>query len=153
VASAVLGASLTLAGQPTEAAEVTGQMNAMREACIAQTRIKSANLLKLVETKRAAGEMDKVAKLEAKFTEVVESCVDLAKADERIAKADERIASETAKGKELDAKKSELDAKKSELDAKKSELDAKLVTLNLIEKTGEEISTELKKRIQIIDDF
>lgn len=56
-----------------------------------------------------------------------------------MAKKDDLILEQTAIGKELDAKKSELDAK--------------IVKLAELDKTGAELSAELKKRIQIVDDF
>ena len=64
VAGAALGVSLALGGSPAEAAGPAARMDEVRNTCVAETRVKKESLLKLVETKRAAGEMDKVAKLE-----------------------------------------------------------------------------------------
>lgn len=88
IATATLSAGLALSGNPV-IAETTAQMEAAREACIADSKAKSASL-RLAETKRAAAaefekagefdkakaEMEKVAKLEGKFKELVETCLD-----------------------------------------------------------------------------
>lgn len=60
-------ATLALVGQPASAAETTARFEAARQSCIAKTKIEKAGLLKMMESKRAAGEMDKVAKMEEAF--------------------------------------------------------------------------------------
>jgi hypothetical protein len=102
IAGLALGATLALAGVPAGAADATAEMDAAREACIADSKAKSASLLKLAQTKRAAAadyekagesdkakvEMEKVARLETKIKESVEICLESKRLDARIASAD-----------------------------------------------------------------
>lgn len=145
-AGIALGVTLALAGTPAGAAETTAQMEAAREMCLADSKAKSTSLLKLAETKRAAAaefekagegekakvEMEKVAKLEKKFQELVESCMELVVVQNRSREADARIAS---------------------ADAKIASADADIIKLDRIKKEGDEINLEFQTLTQALNDY
>ncbi len=143
LAVSVAGSVLIFTGQDVQAADLTAQVAAAKEACVADAREGRKNLVELIGKKRAAGELDKVAKLETRFNDdmardsalcekIAQDKAQIAQSDQRIAQSDQRIA---------------------QADEKIAQDKAQIAQLQKLWELRKKIDAEIQKRLSVVDRF